>query len=101
MRAARFFREAATLEVAAGRDGYGELPYGSPASIKVRWFTENELVRNPDGAEVTTGARISTTASVALGDRITDAAGTARTVVQVRTNRDTKGSFSHRVAWLA
>lgn len=100
MNVKRFFREAAQHAALTGSNSYTGDTFATATDIQVRWFTENELIRNSDGQEVTTAARISTTANVGLGDRITRD-GTDWHIVQLRVNRDTKGNFSHRVAWLA
>lgn len=102
MRVARFFRESATLQRLTGGNDFSGRTYDPPEEIKVRWYTENRLIRDDEGQELTTNARVSTVTEVRNGDLITPGAGgTARTVRQVRTNRDVRGRFSHYIAWLA
>lgn len=101
MNPSRFFQQTAVWEARTSSDAYTGDTFASPVTINVRWYTENELVRNDEGREVTTSARISTLTAVKVGDRVTDEMTRERTIVTVRKNRDTRGVFSHYVAWLA
>jgi len=103
----RFLRQEATLERRTGSDSYAGDTFDAPVTIAVRFFTETERVDNDgsasDAARSITriaSTYVSTTASVSVGDRITDENGTARYVESVRKNRDVKGTFSHFVAAL-
>jgi len=96
----RFLRQEATLEVLQARDSYDGNTYDDPQTIAVRFFTETERVDDGEGITRVASTYVSTTATVKVGDRITDENGTARYVESVRKNRDVKGSFSHFVAAL-
>lgn len=97
----KFLRQTATWEARTGTDAHAGNTYGTAATIKVRWFTEHVVVRTSDRREITSSAHISCKEAVALGDRITDESGRAREVIDVRLDRDTRGNYSHRVAYLA
>ena len=101
MNVARFLTQTAVLERRTAQDAYAGNTYASPVSISVRWATEARLLRGLDGGEVISSSFVSTLAEVTEGDRITDEAGRAREIVRVRRNRDTRGTFSHYVAYLA
>lgn len=100
MNVQRFMRQEATLESLQARDAYDGNTYADPETINVRFFTETERVDDGEGITRVASTYVSTTATVKVGDRITDENGTARYVESVRKNRDVKGSFSHFVAAL-
>ena len=99
MNVERFFTQKATLQKLLS-EGYSGSTYGDEVEISVRKYTENETVISPSAVETVTSARISTTAEIAVGDRITDADGKQKEVIQVRKNYSTRGIFSHNVGWL-
>lgn len=97
----RFLNETAVIEARVGTDAYSGNQYGAPVSTPVRWHSEHKVVRDDQGREVISDSHISLTASVSVGDRVTDEWGRKREVVAVRINRSTTGVFSHYVAYLA
>lgn len=101
VRVSRFFRETTPYEELTGSNSYSGDTFAAPVSILVRWNVGNELVRNSEGREITTSGDFSTLTAVKLGSRVTDPSGTQRRIVQVRTNRDTRGRLSHYRAWVA
>lgn len=101
MDVARFFTQTAVLERRTASDAYDGNTYATGTTVNVRWFTEATVVRTNDRREVISSAHVSLTNTVTEGDRITDESGRAREVVLVRKNRDTRGTFSHFVAYLA
>ena len=100
MNAARYFQQTASWEQLTASNSYSGDTYATASTINVRWFTENELVRNDDGQEEVASARVSTTTAISVGDRITAEDGRARIVIQVRKNRSVAGLVSHYVGWL-
>lgn len=101
MDAARFFRQTTPWEGLTGSNSYSGDTFAAPVDILVRWHIGHELIRNAEGQEVTTSGSFSTMQAVNLGDRVTDPYGVKRRIVQIRTNRDTRGNLSHYRAWVA
>lgn len=95
-----YLTQTATLQRSAGVNAAAEQTYNAPASISVRWFHENRMVRDDLGREVVSTAHISTREEISLQDLVTDEDGRAREVIQVRKNLDVDGVFSHYVAYL-
>ncbi len=96
-----FLRQTAALERRTGTSAYTGNTYTTPETIRVRWYSQETVLRFDDGREVISDAHISTRAAITEGDRITDERGRAREIVRVRRNRDTRGAFSHWVGYLA
>lgn len=94
-------REVVQWESRSGGDAYSGVTFDPAVPIQARWFDEVQVVRGDDRREVTSTAHVSTMAFVREGDRITDPSGRAREVIRVRVNRDTRGRYSHTVAYLA
>jgi hypothetical protein len=101
MDVARFMKQTAVLERRTATDAYDGTTYATGVTVNVRWFTEATVVRTRDAREVISSAHVSLKDTITEGDRITDESGRAREVVMVRKNRDTRGTFSHYVAYLA
>jgi len=93
--------QTAVWERRISTNAYDGNTYAAAVTIAVRWFTEERVLRFNDGREIVSGSHVSTSATIAEGDRITDEDGTAREVVRVRLNRDTTGRYSHRIGYLA
>jgi hypothetical protein len=97
----RFLTQTAVLERRTTQDAYSGHAYAAAVTIPARWATATRLLQGKDGGEVVSDTHVSVTALITEGDRITDESGRARTVVRVRANRGTRGTFSHYVAYLA
>lgn len=96
----RFLRQTATWKPRTAADDYDGNTYGTPATIKVRWYDEVKSLMNANEVEVISTAHISCLEHVHAGDLITDPDGRDREVITVRRNLDTRGAFSHHVAYL-
>ena len=97
----RFLTQAAVIERRTTQDAYSGHSYAAPVTVLARWATATRLLQGRDGGEVVSDTHVSVIALVTEGDRITDEAGRARTVVRVRRNTTTRGVFTHYVAYLA
>lgn len=62
-----YLNQTATWKRVVGRNGYGE-PVFEESSIKVRWEGRRRLVRNKQGQEVISEARVFCTENVQPGD---------------------------------
>lgn len=96
-----FLRQTAVLERRTATSAREGNTYTAAETIRVRWYSEETVLRFDDGREIISGAHISTPALISEGDRLTDEDGRARAIVRVRRNRDTRGAFSHYVGYLA
>lgn len=99
--ALRFLRASVTLERRVSTDAYAGNGYATGVTVQARWFDDHQVLRTSDAREVTSSAHVTTRELVSNGDRITDPHGRAREVIHVRRNEDTRGRFSHYVAYLA
>jgi hypothetical protein len=97
----RFLTDSVLLERRTGSDDFNGNTYSPGVFVRARLHQEAVVVRTFDNREITSNAHVSTRDVVSPGDRVTDAYGVAREVVTVRTNKDTKGVFSHFVGYLA
>jgi len=95
-----FLQQTATLKRSTGPNAYGEQGHAAGVTVNVRWFYQNEMVRNDEGREVVSSAHISLKDSITTQDLVTDENGRDREVITVRKNRDVDGIFSHFVAYL-
>ena len=100
MNVTRFFRQTITIQRADGLSGDGTKSYTTATTITGRMVGDTRMVRDATGREVVSTTKISTTASISVGDVVTDEAGTKRPVIQVSEARDTRGRLSHRIARL-
>jgi len=101
MNVRRFLTQSAVIERRETQDAYSGHTYATAVTVPARWATATRLLQGKDGGEVVSDTHVSMIALVTEGDRVTDESGRARTVVRVRANRDTRGHFSHYVAYLA
>ena len=101
MDVSRFLKQPVLLERRVSTDAYSGNSYATGVTVPARWFSEVSVLMGDDRREVVSSAHVSLLVEVSEGDRITDESGRAREVVRVRRNRDTRGVFSHYVAYLA
>jgi len=101
MNVQRFLTQSIQLERRTAQDAWAGNTFAAPVLISARWATADRVTRGRDGGEIVSDAHFSTLAPVSEGDRVTDESGRAREVIRVRTNRDSRGFFSHYVAYLA
>lgn len=97
----RYLKQTARWHRRTAADPYAGSTYSDEGPIKVRWHEEAQLVTTHDQSEVTSSAHVSAIEPISVGDLITGDDGREREVVAVRVNRDTRGAYSHRVAYLA
>lgn len=98
--AQRFMRQPVVWKKLLTRDPYGGNIYGPARTINARWYDELVMIHTDDETETLSRSHISCVEVVEIGDTITDAQGREREVLTVRLNRDTRGRYSHRVAYL-
>lgn len=96
----RYLKQQAAWSPLTGSDDYNGRTYGTPTTINVRWYDEQNMIHTNDETEVLSRAHISAVEAINTGDRITDPEGRQREVLTVRINRDTRGNYSHRTAYL-
>lgn len=96
----RFLRETATLQRRTASDAYAGPTYATAQKVKVRWHDETNLIRTSDETEVVSRAHVSLVEVPAPGDRVTGPDGRPRDVITVRRALDTRGQYSHCVAYL-
>ncbi len=101
MNPARFFRQSVTLKRLTSSDAYAGSTYANPEVILARWTDAQDLQRDANGREITTRARVSTLASLKVGDVLVDALGRDREIVSVTLARDTRARESHTIARVA
>lgn len=96
----RFMRQQVVWKKLLSSDDYAGNIYGAPQTINARWYDEHVMIHTTDDTETLSTSHISCVETVEIGDLITDRAGREREVLTVRLNRDTRGRYSHRVAYL-
>ena len=90
-----YLNQTATWHYTAGQmNEYGE-PQTSSKSIKVRWEGKRRLVRDNEGREVVSEARVFCTESVKPGDEL-EFGGRRWPVIAVSTVPGLDGKESHR-----
>jgi len=67
---ANYLNQTILLKTKIGNDGYG-LVYDVPISVKARWEGKRRLVRNSQGVEVISEARVYIGSEVKPGDILT------------------------------
>lgn len=97
----RFLTQHVQVERRVSTDAFRGHSYAPPEVVRARWFTEVSVLAGDQDRQLLSSAHVTLLEPVSEGDRITDEAGRSREVVRVRTNRDTRGNFSHYVAYLA
>lgn len=90
-----YLNQTATWRQATGQNEYGEPTFADPVSIKVRWEGKRRLVRDKDGREVVSEARVLCTEPVQPGDLL-EYDGRAWPVIAVLTVPGLDGTESHR-----
>jgi len=63
-----YLNQTATWHKAIGQNEYGEPTFADPVSIKVRWEGKRRLVRNNEGREVVSEARVFCIEPIKPGD---------------------------------
>jgi len=90
-----YLNQTATWHYATGqKNEYGEPTFGSK-SIKVRWEGKRRLVRDNEGREVVSEARVFCTEAVKPGDEL-EFDGRRWPVIAVSVIPDLNGKESHR-----
>ena len=89
-----YLNQTATWHCATGQNEYGE-PVTSSKTIKVRWEGKRRLVRDNQGREVVSEARVFCTEAVKPGD-ILEHGGREWPVIAVSTVPGLDGKESHR-----
>ncbi len=89
-----YLNQTATWHRITGQDGYGEPTYESK-TIPVRWEGVRRQVRDKEGREVVSEARVFCTASVQAGDLL-EYDGRKWPVINVKTLPGLDGVTSHR-----
>ena len=89
-----YLNQTATWHYVTGQNEYGE-PQTSSKSIKVRWEGKRRLVRDNEGREVVSEARVFCTEAVKPGDEL-EFCGRRWPVIAVSTVPDLGGKESHR-----
>lgn len=104
MRVSHFFTQPVTLRRIVSRDEYSGAVFASDETILTRWGAARDIVRDGSGVEVISAARVSgysrvsTLASISVGDVLIDEHGEEHTVVSVSVARSVRGAPSHSVA---
>jgi hypothetical protein len=89
-----YLNQTATWHYVTGLNEYGE-PSTSSKSIKVRWEGKRRLVRDNEGREVVSEARVFCIEPVKPGDKL-EYAGREWPVIAVSTVPGLDGKESHR-----
>ena len=89
-----YLNQTATWHQTTGQNEYGE-PVTSSKTIKVRWEGKRRLVRDNQGREVVSEARVFCTEAVKPGD-ILEHGGREWPVIAVSTVPGLDGKESHR-----
>ena len=89
-----YLNQQATWHTVTGLNNYGE-PETSSQTIPVRWEGKRRLVRDKEGREVISEARVFCLAAVKPGDMLTYD-GRKWPVISVSVIPDLSGSESHR-----
>ena len=89
-----YLNQTATWHCATGQNEYGE-PVTSSKTIKVRWEGKRRLVRDNQGREVVSEARVFCMEPVKPGD-ILEHGGREWPVIAVTTVPDLSGKEAHR-----
>ena len=89
-----YLNQTATWHCATGQNEYGE-PVTSSKTIKVRWEGKRRLVRDNQGREVVSEARVFCVEPVKPGD-ILEHGGREWPVIAVTTVPDLSGKEAHR-----
>lgn len=98
--ARRFMQQTLSWRARTSEDAYAGNTYAAAKQIQARWYDEHVLIQTDDETETLSRSHISVVEPVEIGDTITDPQGREREVLTVRLNRDTRGRYSHRVAYL-
>jgi hypothetical protein len=89
-----YLNQTATWHYVTGINEYGE-PQTSSKTIKVRWEGKRRLVRDNEGREVVSEARVFCIEPVKPGDKL-EYAGREWPVIVVSTVPDLNGKEAHR-----
>ena len=89
-----YLNQTATWHCVTGQNEYGE-PVTKQKTIKVRWEGKRRLVRDNEGREVVSEARVFCTEAVKPGDEL-EYAGRSWPVIAVSTVPGLDGKESHR-----
>ena len=89
-----YLNQTATWHYTTGLNEYGE-PSTSSKSIKVRWEGKRRLVRDNEGREVVSEARVFCTEAVKPGDEL-ELDGRRWPVIAVSTVPDLSGKEAYR-----
>jgi len=89
-----YLNQSAIWYYVTGQNEYGE-PQTSSKTIKVRWEGKRRLVRDNEGREVISDARVFCTEAVKPGDEL-EFGGRRWPVIAVTTVPDLSGKEAHR-----
>lgn len=97
---ADYLRQEVSVEALSGTDSYGQPTYSAATSVMARYEARATLVRDPQGQQVISSARVFLPASAAapVGSRVTYAGATYR-VLSLETAEGLLGP-SHQIAYL-
>jgi len=95
---AYYLNQTASLKVRTGHDGYDPV-YANPVTIAVRWESKRSLVRNTQGEQVVSEAKVFTEASINPSDVLTYG-GRDWPVITVSDVTDLDGNVSHREVYV-
>lgn len=90
-----YLNQSAIWHKVIGQTGYGEPIFAEPVAVSVRWEGKRRLVRDSEGREVVSEARVFCTETVNPGDSITYG-GREWPVIAVSTIPGLDGTESHR-----
>lgn len=93
----RYLTDQIVWERLVARDEFDGNTYAAAVTIPGRLHSVTNVIRDNDGREIVSNAHVTATAIINVGDRITDANGVKREIVQVRIAKAVDGRTSHRV----
>jgi hypothetical protein len=90
-----YLNQTAIWHKVIGQNEYSEPIFADPVTIKVRWEGKRKLVRNNEGREVVSEARVFCTEAVRSGDEL-EYDGRRWSVIAVSAVPGLDGKESHR-----
>ena len=91
----KYLNQIALWYKAIGINDYGESTYDTPVSIRVRWEGKRRLVRNNEGREVVSEAKVFCKEDINPGDLL-EYAGVRWPVINILVLPNFDGSESHK-----
>jgi len=90
-----YLNQTAKWNRKTGTNSYGEPTFATPADIKVRWEGKRRLVRDNEGREVVSEARVFCTEAMKPGDEL-EYGELKWPVIAISTIPNIDGKESHR-----